>query len=363
MKTCRPLNLSILFALMLSLTLVGCGKKKEAESETDEVTWKMAQDGAVTRTNDKTGVTWTISIRTDNGPTNAKQKAEDALSASPDIKGMVGLYAYNPPAILQAVEDRDLLDKIKIVGFDEDKETIAAIKAGKIVGTIVQNPYLFGFRSVELLAATIRGQDIDVPDNGLLYIPTRVIKEDNVAAFGAEIAAIRAGTAKTPEYDADKYDTTRKVEIHFVANLYDPFWKLAERGCEKAAAAFNAEADPFPFYIPPTGVVSEQKSYVEQSIIGGAEGIAISARVPNEQIEMINEWAKKAKVISVDSDAAESDRLFYIGTDNTAAGRQAGELLAKELPEGGEVVIFVGQLTQANARQRAQGVIDALLGQ
>ena len=92
-------------------------------------------------------------------------------------------------------------------------------------------------------------------------------------------------------------------------------------------------------------------------------GIAISVRNPNEQVEMINEWCSKVSVIAVDSDADKSDRLFYLGTDNLAAGKQAGNLLAGRVPEGGEVVIFVGELTQANARERAQGVIDALLGQ
>lgn len=348
----------ILSALLLSL--VGCGGGG-SESNTDgPVTWQMARDGAVTRTNPDTGVQWTVSIRTDRGKTEALQKAEDALSASPNIKGMVGLYAYNPPAILQAVEDRGILDQVSIVGFDEDPDTLAAIKEGKILGTVVQNPYEFGFRSVELLSATIREQKIEVPANGLMYVPTRVITEENMSAFSSEVAAIREGTGPIPAYDAAAYDTTKPVDIHFVTNVWDPFWKLAERGCEKAGEAFNAEVS---VYMPPNGEVSEQKRYVDTAIINGADGIAISVRNPNEQVEMMNQWCSKVSVVAVDSDADESDRLFYLGTDNLAAGKQAGELLAKDLPEGGEVVIFVGELTQANARERAQGVIDALLGQ
>ena len=352
---------SLLPALLLSL--VGCGGGDTAENGADAdgpVTWQMARDGAVTRTNADTGVEWTVSIRTDRGKTEALQKAEDALSASLGIVGMVGLYAYNPPAILQAVEDRGILDQVTIVGFDEDPDTLAAIKEGKILGTVVQNPYEFGFRSVELLSATIRKQEIDVPANGLMYVPTRVITEENMSAFSSEVTAIREGTGPIPAYDADRYDTTKPVDIHFVTNVWDPFWKLAERGCEKAAEAFNAEVS---VYMPPDGLVAEQKRYVDTAIINGADGIAISVRNPNEQVEMMNEWCSKVSVIAVDSDADKSDRLFYLGTDNLAAGKQAGELLAKAVPEGGEVVIFVGELTQANARERAQGVIDALLGQ
>jgi ribose transport system substrate-binding protein len=341
------------------LALVGCGGGSESNT-TGPVTWQMARDGAVTRTNTETGVSWTISIRTDRGKTEALQKAEDALSANPDIVGMVGLYAYNPPAILQAVEDRGILDQVTIVGFDEDPDTLAAIKEGKILGTVVQNPYEFGFRSVELLAATIREQEIEVPANGLMYVPTRVITEENMSAFSSEVAAIREGTGPIPAYDAYQYDTTKPVDIHFVTNVWDPFWKLAERGCEKAEEAFNAEVS---VHMPPDGLVAQQKRYIDTAIINGADGIAISVRNPNEQVEMINEWCSKVSVIAVDSDADKSDRLFYLGTDNLAAGKQAGELLAKAVPDGGKVVIFVGELTQANARERAQGVIDALLGQ
>ena len=354
---------------VLALCLVGCDEDKKANDtggqtggDTERVTWQMVRDGSVKRTNPDTGVTWTlVGIRTDKGnAADAKQKAEDALSAHPELDGLVGLYAYNPPALLQAVEERKILDKVKIVGFDEDPATLDAIREGKIVGTIVQNPYEFGFRSVELLSAKIRDQEIDMPKNGQIFVPTRAITGDNVDGFSDEIKQIRAGNGYPPKYDADQYDTAKSVKMHFVANLYDPFWKLAEQGCARGATAFNAEVG---FYIPPTGQVSEQKSYVDSIIIDGTDGLAISVRNPDGQVQMINEWAKKIKVIAVDSDAPESDRLFYLGTNNADAGRQAGDLLAKVLPEGGEVMIFVGELTQANARQRAQGVIDALLGQ
>ena len=98
-------------------------------------------------------------------------------------------------------------------------------------------------------------------------------------------------------------------------------------------------------------------------IVNEVDGLAISVKEPKGQTADINEWCKELKVITVDSDAPDSDRLYYIGTDNIAAGRQAGELLAEAVPGGGKVMIFVGDLTQANANERAQGVINALLGQ
>ena len=70
---------------------------------------------------------------------------------------MVGLWAYNPPAILAAVNDdvkEGKLGQIKIVGFDENAETLQGIDDGNIYGTVVQNPQ-FGYQSVKMMAALV----------------------------------------------------------------------------------------------------------------------------------------------------------------------------------------------------------------
>lgn len=342
----------------LTLSLLGCGDSGPAEGE--KVTWEHVRDGAVTRINPDTGIEWTIvGISTDGGDQlRAKQNAEDALTRYPDLVGMVGLWQYNPPAILQAVEARGVADQVKVIGFDEHELTLSAIAEGKCVGTVVQNPYEFGFRSVEYLAATIRGQGEDVPEFN--YVPTRKITQDNVKDFQAEVKAILGGNGPTPDYDAAKYDTSERVTMHFVTNLTNPFWDFSDFGCQRAAEQFNAEVE---FYQPPNGQISEQKTRVESMIVNKIDGLAISVKEPKGQTADINKWCKEMKVITVDSDARDSERLYYIGTDNVAAGQQAGEMLAEAAPKGGKVMIFVGDLTQANANERAQGVINALLGQ
>jgi ribose transport system substrate-binding protein len=77
---------------------------------------------------------------------------------------------------------------------------------------------------------------------------------------------------------------------------------------------------------------------------------------------MINDVAKNALVITQDSDAPQSDRACYIGTDNIAAGRQAGGLIREALPDGGKIMIFVGNLDVRNAQERYQGIKEALQG-
>jgi ribose transport system substrate-binding protein len=106
---------------------------------------------------------------------------------------MVGLWAYNPPAILKAVEKKGLEGKVKIVAFDEHVNTLKGIAAGHIHGTVVQNPYRFGEESVRLMAALVRGDRSKVPASGVIHVPHRIITKDGgegrikVDVFQAEL--------------------------------------------------------------------------------------------------------------------------------------------------------------------------------
>jgi ribose transport system substrate-binding protein len=92
------------------------------------------------------------------------------------------------------------------------------------------------------------------------------------------------------------------------------------------------------------------------------DGIAISPIDPANQTLFLNDVAKQTLLICHDSDAAKSDRACYVGTDNTAAGRQAGDLIKKALPTGGKIMIFVGTLDAQNARERYNGIKESLAG-
>jgi len=52
--------------------------------------------------------------------------------------------------------------------------------------------------------------------------------------------------------------------------------------------------------------------------------------------------------------------LCYVGTDNHAAGLQAGKLIKEALPRGGQIMLFVGRKDAQNARDREMGIRDAL---
>ena len=148
--------------------------------------------------------------------------------------------------------------------------------------------------------------------------------------------------------------------LGFVALAPADFWTIARKGAEKAASELpNVSLD---FRVPPDGSAAEQRRIIDDLLAKGIDGVAISPVDPGNQTQMINEVAKRALIITQDSDAPESNRACYIGTDNRAAGRQAGELIKEALPNGGKIMIFVGKRDAQNAQERYQGIKDALTG-
>jgi ribose transport system substrate-binding protein len=113
----------------------------------------------------------------DNSPTNAQPTAAAVLARVKGIPNvcMVGLYAYNPPAILEEANAKSMANQIKIVGFDEAWVTLKGIAEGKIEATVVQDPFMYGYKSVEALAAKARGDDSKLLKEP---IPYRVVTKD-----------------------------------------------------------------------------------------------------------------------------------------------------------------------------------------
>jgi len=170
----------------------------------------------------------------------------------------------------------------------------------------------------------------------------------------ASSAIALALTATQPSFAQEK------KTLAFVVNVPADFWTIARAGTDKAQAElpnYNIE-----FYIPGEMSAAAQKKILEDLLAKGVAGVAISPVNPDDSTAILNEVASKAVLITHDADAPASNRLMYVGTDNVAAGRQAGELMKKALPDGGKAMLFVGTMDSANARERTQGIKEAIAG-
>ncbi|HEY0421886.1 MAG TPA: sugar-binding protein [Rhodopila sp.] len=151
-----------------------------------------------------------------------------------------------------------------------------------------------------------------------------------------------------------------KKELALVTNAAADFWTIAKRGVEKA----QKEHPDYSMQVLVTGqaTAAEQRRELDNLLARGVAGVSISAIDPKNSTEEFNKVAAKAVLFTTDSDAPQSNRVAYIGTDNVAAGRQAGAEIKKALPGGGKVMMFVGTMDADNARERVQGIKDVLAG-
>ncbi|MFZ5672995.1 MAG: sugar-binding protein [Pseudomonadota bacterium] len=117
----------------------------------------------------------------------AKRNVADALAATPDVACMVGFYSYNTPLIYETLKESGKLGQIKIIGFDEDPVTLGGVREGAIEGTVVQNPYEWGYQGMKLMAKVLEGDKSGVPGDGLIIVPGQVIDKANVDAFETEL--------------------------------------------------------------------------------------------------------------------------------------------------------------------------------
>jgi ribose transport system substrate-binding protein len=133
-----------------------------------------------------------LDVRTDDtDQVRAKANVSEMLVAHNDVAGLVGLWSYNGPAILNAVRDAGKIGRIKIIAFDEDDETLTGVKAGAITGTVVQQPYEFGYQAITLLAKTVKGDRSGIPATHQVFIPTMVIRQNGVDDFRAKLTQLR----------------------------------------------------------------------------------------------------------------------------------------------------------------------------
>jgi len=151
----------------------------------------------------------------------------------------------------------------------------------------------------------------------------------------------------------------KEVYYLIASNISINYWQTAVAGFKKAAAQYGVTAKTAgpDTYDPKAELAELQKavaakpagilvSVADASVLQPGIDAAISAGVP---------------VITFDSDAAASHRLYFIGTNNLEAGRMGGRRLVQKLGGKGAVVFFT-IAGQPNTEERLKGFKDVFAG-
>jgi ribose transport system substrate-binding protein len=153
-------------------------------------------------------------------------------------------------------------------------------------------------------------------------------------------------------------DRHQKSEQYFLiaTNIDLPYWQTASDGLERAAQQYGVTAEmDGPSTFDPQGEVQAFRSAVAKK----PAGILVSVADPNLMTpEIDSAVAAGIPVITIDSDAPDSKRLYFIGTNNLQAGRIGGERVARQLNGKGNVVFF-SMPGQPNLDERLKGYEDA----
>jgi ABC-type sugar transport system substrate-binding protein len=141
-------------------------------------------------------------------------------------------------------------------------------------------------------------------------------------------------------------------------SLDNPYWVDARKGMEAEAKKLGIKAQ---FLGPQNDDAAAQVQIFDSVLATKPAGIAIS---PNDPASVVDDIAKARAagipVIAWDGPVPNSQVLGYIGTNNVAAGEQAGEALATAVGGKGKVAVVIGSLTAVNLNQRLEGVKKAL---
>jgi ribose transport system substrate-binding protein len=144
----------------------------------------------------------------------------------------------------------------------------------------------------------------------------------------------------------------------------NPVFQAARVGAEDAAKELGAKYGvtiKIDWRTPNDEDAQKQADAVEQLVLAGADGIAISSTDANKTTDAINHAVDSGvPVATFDSDAPNSKRFVTFGVDDVKCGEQVMEELAKELGGKGVIAVLAGNQNAPNLQMRVKGVKNVL---
>jgi ribose transport system substrate-binding protein len=140
----------------------------------------------------------------------------------------------------------------------------------------------------------------------------------------------------------------------------NPVFQVVRVSAEAQAKKLTAEkgvAVKIDWRTPNEEDPQKQAQAIEQLVNAGASGIAVSCSDPNKLTPAIDDAvAHGVSVVTFDSDAPQSKRFAFVGTDDVECGRDLCRAIAKELNNTGVVAVLAGNPNANNLQRRIVGL-------
>lgn len=125
------------------------------------------------------------------------------LDEYPDLACFVGMNAQHGGILLDVLKEKQKLDQVAIVAFDETTGTLDGIREGEIYATVVQDPYRYGYEAIRRIATICRGEDGLRPLSGsksTYNIGVQAIRKENLDGFQKQLEErLKNGKKLKPE--------------------------------------------------------------------------------------------------------------------------------------------------------------------
>jgi ribose transport system substrate-binding protein len=140
-----------------------------------------------------------------------------------------------------------------------------------------------------------------------------------------------------------------KDKYHFVLvpeELDNEYWRLVEKGAQAAAKKYGVILE---YNGPKKSNLADHLKTIEMSAASKVDGIMTQGLSDEQFTPLINRIVDNGiPVITVDTDAANSKRMAYIGTDNYYAGFLAGKALIEDTHGKANVAIITGSFYKSS---------------
>ena len=229
-------------------------------------------------------------------------------------QGVVGIFGCNEGstngagnAVKAAAAD------VVCVGFDKSDAIMGLIEDGFILATMAQNPDVMGYEGVKAAVAALKGENLGgaVTDTGVSVLKASA----SAAAAPAEVTA----------------NGNYKIALITMDSI-DQHWITLKEGAEKVAKDLGVD---LVFMAPNTKDDAQQIEQVNNAVASGCQAIIVAANGPDAISSALKEAESAGvKIVYVDSPANVPGEATF-STDNTAAGKTAGETMLKALTDKG----------------------------
>jgi ABC-type sugar transport system substrate-binding protein len=143
-----------------------------------------------------------------------------------------------------------------------------------------------------------------------------------------------------------------------IRSQQDPYWEASRSAVEDKMLEYGIKAE---FLGPEAENAETQQTIFANALIRKPAAILVAPSNPDGITDLINQATNAGiPVFTINTDAPNSSRAFYIGTDNALAGYELGKKFAESIGGKGSIAIFHGSFQSIVDGQRVDGFKKAI---